>query len=78
MVLVQHRSISDPETGGRFTVKVYSSVKAEDREGSWQHHKIVLKPDTDQPGYEPIVLELGEEQDEVQVIAEWLMVLPTE
>ena len=78
VVLVQHRSIADPETGGRFTVKVYSSLKAEDREGGWRHRKIVLKPDTDQPGYEPIVLELNEEQDEVQVIAEWLMVMPAE
>lgn len=78
VVLVQHRSIADPETGGRFTVKVYSSLKAEDREGCWRHRKIVLKPDTDQPGYEPIVLELNEEQDEVQVIAEWLMVMPAE
>jgi DUF2075 family protein len=78
VVLVQHRSIADPETGGRFTVKVYSSVKAADREGSWRHRRIVLKPDTDQPGYEPIVLELNEEQDEVQVVAEWLMVMPTE
>ena len=78
VVLVQHRSIADPETGGRFTVKVYSSLKSEDREGGWRHRKIVLKPDTDQPGYEPIVLELNEEQDEVQVIAEWLMVMPAE
>ena len=78
VVLVQHRSIADPETGGRFTVKVYSSLKAEDREGGWRHRKIVLKPDTDQPGYEPIVLELNEDQDEVQVIAEWLMVMPAE
>jgi DUF2075 family protein len=78
VVLVQHRSIADPETGGRFTVKVYSSVKAADREGSWRHRRIVLKPDTDQPGYEPIVLELNEEQDEVQVVAEWLMVMPAE
>jgi hypothetical protein len=78
VVLVQHRSIADPETGGRFTVKVYSSLKAEDEDGGWRHRKIVLKPDTDQPGYEPIVLELNEEQDEVQVIAEWLMVMPAE
>ena len=78
VVLVQHRSIADPESGGRFTVKVYSSVKAEDGEGGWRHRKIVLKPDTDQPGYEPIVLELNEAQDEVQVVAEWLMVMPTE
>lgn len=78
VVLVQHRSIADPETGGRFTVKVYSSVKAADREGSWRHRRVFLKPDTDQPGYEPIVLELNEEQDEVQVVAEWLMVMPAE
>ena len=78
VVLVQHRSIADPETGGRFTVKVYSSEKAANSDGTWRHKKIVLRPDTDKPGYEPIVLELGDEQDEVQVIAECLMVMPTD
>ena len=28
VVVVQHRGIADPETGGRFTIKVYISEKA--------------------------------------------------
>ncbi|MGH8616915.1 MAG: DNA/RNA helicase domain-containing protein [Burkholderiales bacterium] len=77
VVVVQHRNISDPETGGRFTVKVYSSEKMATDGGGWRHQRITLKPDSDRPEYQPIVLETKDEQDEVQVIAEWLMVMPS-
>lgn len=77
VVVVQHRDIADPETGGRFTVKVYSSEKLATEDGGWRHQRITLKPDSDRPEYQPIVLELKEGQEEVQVIAEWLMVMPT-
>lgn len=33
VVVVQHRSIADPETGGRYTVKLYSSEKVADEDG---------------------------------------------
>lgn len=75
VVVVQHRHIDDPETGGRFTVKVYSSEKVPIDGGSWRHRRVVLRPDTDQPGYRPIVLELEDGQEELQVVAEWLMVM---
>jgi DUF2075 family protein len=76
IVVVQHRGIADPDTGGRYTLKRYRSEKVADEAGGWRHTRIALQPESDQPGYAPIVLELGPEQDEVQVVAEWLMTLP--
>ncbi len=77
IVVVQHRDIADPETGGRYTVKVYSSEKAATEDGEWRHQRITLKPDSDRPEYQPIVLELQDGQDSLHVVAEWLMVLPS-
>jgi DUF2075 family protein len=77
IVVVQHRDIADPETGGRYTIKRYRSEKVADEAGGWRHTRIVLQPESEQPGYAPIVLELGPEQDTVQVVAEWLLTLPT-
>jgi DUF2075 family protein len=77
VVVVQHRGIADPDTGGRYTIKRYRSEKVADEAGGWRHRRIVLQPESDQPGYAPIVLELGMEQDEVQVVAEWLMTMPS-
>jgi uncharacterized protein len=76
VVVVQHRDIEDPDTGGRYTIKRYHSEKVADDDGGWRHRRIVLQPDSDQPYYAPIVLELGPTQDEAQVVAEWLMVMP--
>ncbi len=74
VVLVQHRDIRDPDTGGQYTVKIYESKKSSNDDGTWQHEKIVLKPDTIASGYEPIEIrenELGE----FRVIAELVAVL---
>jgi uncharacterized protein len=74
VVLVQHREISDAETGGHFTVKVYKSEKKINPDGTWSHTKIVLSPDTTAPGFAPIILTDGEEKD-LNVIAELVAVL---
>lgn len=78
VVVVQHRDIADPDTGGRFTVKVYSSEKASAEDGQWRHVRITLKPDSDRSAYAPIVIELeGDPEDSgLQVIAEFLTVMP--
>ncbi|MDD3250208.1 MAG: hypothetical protein PHF23_07590 [Smithellaceae bacterium] len=56
VVLAQHRDITDTDSGGQqYTVKVYSSTKESLPDGSWRHKSIILKPDTNMPGYEPIV-----------------------
>lgn len=75
VVVVQHRSIADPETGGRYTIKRYTSEKLADEDGGWRHQRITLHPDTDQPGFVPIVIEPNGDDDDFVVIAELLMVL---
>lgn len=76
VVVVQHRDIADPDTGGRFTVKIYSSEKLATDEGGWRHQRVTLKPDSDRAEYQPIVIEPKDKREEVQVIAELLMVMP--
>jgi DUF2075 family protein len=75
IVLVQHRSISDPDTGGRYTLKRYHSEKHADSDGGWRHRRIELRPESNHPAYRPIVLELDESDDSFAVIAELLVVL---
>ncbi len=74
VVLVQHRDIQDPDHGGHFTVKVWKSRKVKAGPDSWSHSQIRLLPDTDAPGYQPIVLRQAGE-GEVTVIAELVEVL---
>lgn len=75
VVIAQHRSIDDPETGGKYTVKVYSSEKTTAPDGSWQHERIVLRPDSLQAGYEPIVIRREAADDDFMIVAELLTVL---
>lgn len=72
IVLVQHNSIEDPETGGRYTVKRYSSEKSADESGSWRHTAIRLLPEN--PDFEAIVINSGDSED-LQVVAELIEVL---
>jgi hypothetical protein len=73
-LLVEHRDIADPDTGGSYTVKVYESSHEPEESGSWRHSEIRLWPDTDASGYEPIVLTGPAE--ELRVVAELIEVLP--
>ena len=78
VVVVEHRRIADSETGGRYTIKLYNSEKTASEEGGWRHTRITLRPDTDQPGFEPIVIEVddGESDDHgFRIVAEFLAVL---
>ena len=74
IVLVQHRDIADPETGGSYTVKVYERQGEIVTEGGERRASILLKPDSTDPRFEPIVLTPADE-DEVRVIAELIRVL---
>lgn len=74
VVLVQHRSIDDPDTGGHYTVKTYESEKVASEEGGWQHSRITLKPESTDSSYEPIVFDQDTAADLV-VIAEMVAVL---
>lgn len=73
VVVVQHRSIDDPETGGRFTIKVYSSEKTATADGGWEHQRITLNPDSDRPDFQPIVIDAAAAaESDLKVIAEFV------
>jgi SOS-response transcriptional repressor LexA len=72
IVLVQLHEGSDPEHGGRYTVKRYESEKSEDPDGTWRHVTVRLKPEN--PQFQPIVLTV-EDEGSVAVIAELVQVL---
>lgn len=72
IVLVQYRGPADPETGGAYTVKRYSSEREVSPTEEWRHTKITLLPLN--PDYPPLVLEPKDEND-VRVIAELVSVL---
>jgi hypothetical protein len=74
ILLVQHKDIHDADTGGRYTVKTYESMKMIFPDGTWQHSQFVLKPETPAPGYEPIVLK-PEFEGDLRVIAEFITVI---
>ena len=74
VVVVQHREISDVDTGGHVTVKVYESKKVSDEEGEWRHSAIVLKPDSTLSQYKPIVLK-PDQAEQLIVVAELIAVL---
>lgn len=78
VVVVQHRDIADPETGGRYTVKLYSSERVDDGAGGWHHERIVLSPDSNDATHIPIVLENPAADESFAVVAELLQVLSDE
>ncbi len=72
IVLVQHRDIEDPETGGSYTVKRYLSEKEPGGEEGWRHTKITLEPLNET--FEPIIID-PDDEDEVRIIAEFVKIL---
>jgi len=68
IVLVQHHSMFDPDNGGCYTIKQYTSDKVVDSEtGEWRHDKITLKPLN--KDYQPIIIS---EDDNFIVVGEFL------
>ena len=74
VVLVQKRQISDPDTGGSFTVKRYRSTKAVDESG-WRHDLIELIPDNPDRQKYPVMRFTSEDHEDLRVIAEFIAVL---
>ena len=72
VVLAQYRGPADPDVGGAFTVKRYSSEKEGGNESDWRHTKVTLAPTN--PEYSPIVLS-GGDAESVQIVAEFVTVL---
>ena len=73
IVLVQHRDVTDPETGGSYTVKRYQSEKQGDGEG-WQHERITLMPMSSDAQYQSLVL-VPKDEGAGRVVAEWVAVV---
>lgn len=72
IVLAQYRGASDPETGGSFTVKRYSSEKEPDENTDWKHRSILLKPLN--RDFQAIVIP-PDKADDFRVLAEFVAVL---
>ena len=73
IVLVQHQDIYDEDSGGQFTIKRYYSEKSFGDDGSWEHSKIILKPETTSPGYDKIIINENN-TNELKVIGEFIAV----
>ncbi|MGI9249888.1 MAG: DEAD/DEAH box helicase [Pseudohongiellaceae bacterium] len=73
-LLVRHAGLTNEETGGEYTLKVYSSEKTatKSNDDGWQHSRITLKPLN--PDYKPIILK-PDSENEVSVIAEFVRVV---
>ena len=71
-VLAEHRRMDDPETGGAYSIKRYSSEKVATDDGSWRHERIILSPLN--RDYEPIVIDEDSDGD-CRIIAELVKVL---
>ncbi|MDA8744851.1 DEAD/DEAH box helicase family protein [Rubripirellula amarantea] len=73
LVLVQVNTHTDPEDGGRYTVKRYRSTKQVTEEG-WRHNSVELQPLNEE--FEPI--QVSENQaDELRVIGEFVCLIGT-
>lgn len=74
VVVAEHRSIDDPESGGSYTVKVYSSEKIHSVDGVWTHAKVELSPDSNDAAFKP--LRFGPDSaGSVKIVAELIVVL---
>jgi hypothetical protein len=73
IVLVQFHSMSDPERGGRYTIKKYHSEKVMTEEG-WSHQRIELRPLNSDPTYQPILV-TEVEAPELMIVGEFVAVV---
>jgi DUF2075 family protein len=73
VVLVQSRDLQDEDHSGQYTVKIYHSEKVITDE-TWEHREIVLKPDSNLPGFKNIVLKV-DSGAEISVRGELVAVL---
>jgi len=76
VVLAELLDRQDPESGGRYTVKVYESRKVSPSgTDEWRHDSILLKPDSTSGGYKP--LEFSENPlESLRIIGEYKATLP--
>jgi len=72
IVLAQHIGIADPDTGGAYSVKKYTSKKKKDGIESWRHAEIVLEPLNKNYKSIPITEDIAED---FKIIAEFIAVI---
>lgn len=76
LVLVQVNTHTDPEDGGRYTVKKYQSAKRVSNDG-WEHESIELQPLNPDPKFKPIKI-TADDADSMRIIGEFVAVLSTD
>jgi superfamily II DNA or RNA helicase/diadenosine tetraphosphate (Ap4A) HIT family hydrolase/HKD family nuclease len=76
LVLVQVNTHTDPEDGGRYTVKKYQSTKRVSNEG-WEHESIELQPLNPDPKFKPIRI-TADDADSMRIVGEFVAVLSTD
>jgi uncharacterized protein len=74
VVVAQLRDHTDPDFGGRYTVKHYTSVKRPTASDPVGHVSVTLSPDSDDPSYSPLVFD-GKTVAGVEIVAEFVAVL---
>lgn len=74
VVVAEHRSIHDPDTGGSYTVKLYESKKKITEDGSWRHVQVRLKPDSTDPRFQELVFDARSAAG-VRIVAELVAIL---
>lgn len=72
IVLAEYRGPADPDTGGSYCVKRYSSKKVADGEGGWKHKQVTLSPTN--PDFAPMTFN-AKDIGQVHVIAEFVTTL---
>jgi len=72
IVLVQHNSIHDLDTGGSYAVKKYISKKKYNSDETWEHEEIILLPLN--LAYKPIVIP-NVNEGEFIIVAEFISVI---
>lgn len=70
-VLVQHRDATDPETGGAYSIKNYSSEKT--ARGDRRHKRIILAPQN--PEFPPMVFGPDTPEEALKAVANFVAVL---
>jgi type III restriction enzyme len=74
VVLAHRHDLRDSDFGPGYTVKLYKALREELDDGTWRIAKVILKPDSDDASYQPIVLDRLVE-GELVIVAEMVEVL---
>ena len=74
IVIVSHSGISDPDFGERYTIKRYFSEKVPTLDGEAENTRVVLRPESYDSSYEPILI-ANDDDGDFRVLGEFLSVL---